>query len=101
MKAIDFINGLNESFSKIEEGSWIPSIKDENRKTIQESYFTKVRVYSLTNKQGFLLKSLLTKENNKIKNDGSFVVNGVNWKLIDPPHYIKTNGFFKLTKTIE
>ena len=27
MKAIDFINGLNESFSKIEEGSWIPSIK--------------------------------------------------------------------------
>ena len=100
MKAIDFINGLNESFSKIEEGSWIPSIKDENEKTIQESYFAKLKVYSLTNKQGFLLKSLLTKENNKIKSDGSFVVNNVKWTLIDPPHYIKTNGFFKLTKNI-
>ena len=100
MKAIDFINGLNESFSKIEEGSWIPSVKDENGKTIQESYFTKLKVYSLTNKQGFLLKSLLTKENNKIKSDGSFVINGVNWNLNDPPQYIKTKGFFKLTKKI-
>ena len=101
MKAIDFINGLNESFSKIEQGSWIPSIKDESGKIIQESYFTKVKVYSLTNKQGFLLKSLLSKENNKIKSDGSFIVENVKWNLIDPPHYIKTNVFFKLTKNIQ
>lgn len=100
MKAIDFINGLNESFSKIEEGSWIPSIKDEKGIVLQEAYTQKVKVYSLTNKQGFLLKSLLTKENNKVKSNGSFVLNGINWTLIDPPHYIKTNGFFKLTKTI-
>ena len=100
MKAIDFINGLNESFSKIEEGSWIPSIKDEKGIVLQEAYFQKVKVYSLTNKQGFLLKSLLTKENNKVKSNGYFVLNGINWTLIDPPHYIKTNGFFKLTKTI-
>lgn len=100
MKAIDFINGLNESFSKIEEGSYIPSIKDEKGIVLQESYIQKVKVYSLTNKQGFLLKSLLTKENNKVKSNGSFVLNGINWTLIDPPHYIKTNGFFKLTKKI-
>lgn len=100
MKAIDFINGLNESFSKIEEGSWIPSIKDEKGIVLQEAYTQKVKVYSLTNKQGFLLKSLLTKENNKVKSNGSFVLNGINWTLIDPPHYIKTNGFFKLTKKI-
>ena len=100
MKAIDFINGLNESFSKTEEGSWIPSIKDENGIVLQEAYTQKVKVYSLTNKQGFLLKSLLTKENNKVKSNGSFVLNGINWTLIDPPNYIKTNGFFKLTKKI-
>lgn len=100
MKAIDFINGLNESFSKIEEGSWIPSIKDEKGIVLQEAYTQKVKVYSLTNKQAFLLKSLLTKENNKVKSNGSFVLNGINWTLIDPPHYIKTNGFFKLTKSI-
>jgi len=100
MKAIDFINGLNEYFSKIEEGSWIPSIKDEKGIVLQEAYTQKVKVYSLTNKQGFLLKSLLTKENNKVKSNGSFVLNGINWTLIDPPHYIKTNGFFKLTKKI-
>ena len=100
MKAIDFINGLNESFSKIEEGSWIPSIKDEKGIILQEAYTQQLKVYSLTNKQGFLLKSLLTKENNKVKSNGSFVLNGINWTLIDPPHYIKTNGFFKLTKKI-
>lgn len=100
MKTIDFINGLNESFSKIEDGYWISSIKDENGIVLQEAYTQKIKVYSLTNKQGFLLKSLLTKENNKIKSDGSFVLNGINWTLVDPPHYIKTNGFFKLTKTI-
>lgn len=100
MKAIDFINGLNESFSKIEEGSWIPSIIDEKGIVLEEAYTQKIKVYSLTNKQGFLLKSLLTKENNKVKSNGSFVLNGINWILIDPPHYIKTNGFFKLTKKI-
>lgn len=100
MKAIDFINGLNESFAKIEDGLWIPSIKDENGIVLEEAYTQKLKVYSLTNKQGFLLKALLTKENNKPNSSGSFVINGINWTLIDPPHYIKVNGFFKLTKKI-
>ena len=46
MTALDFINGLNDNFSKTKDGVWITDIKNEKGEIIKPAHFTKVKSFS-------------------------------------------------------
>ena len=73
---------------------WSKDSENDTKAIITKTEFT------ITNKQGFFMQSLINKnpllkhDKSVICYDGNDIVN-----LIQPPHYIKTNGFFKIVIT--
>ena len=93
MKSLDLYNSFLKT-AKISSYEISEDLGD------QGLFVKRVDEFTITNKQGFFIKSLMNK-NPASKCDPSVIFqdNSTRVVLVDPPHFIKFNGFFTIRKS--
>jgi len=86
--------------SMLEKSKVKTYVNNEVTPDINFDFNIKTDEFTISNKQGFFMQKLINEE--KINPVDSFVINQTKneeIRLIYPPNYIKTNGFFTIRKT--